>query len=380
MLALAALYLAVRPSSEPPPLPDDSLALARRLRAHPADWRAASALSERALDSGRPNRFALWRAAYDAGMRLAPHRDAPRLEFARAALFHWTQLGAGDRRAALDALAPLLRDPGTFYRMARPLFDLTGDLAMLRRWNPGNADALVYLRNTAAMNGRFAEYRELRGEASRKRIAEFRAALPQRTAEEIVAALPEPPYSTDDEPLLRSALGELHRRPLTEDPHQPAKLDALADYALRHRLELDGIDSVARLPGAASERTRYRLAKASGMDAAAFDIRMAADERLDEAPAGWQQLDAGSVKGRSWIDREMSGPASIVIEPVRRDDVPPYVEVYVDDALAAEGEAAAPRAFRVAAKPGVHRLEVRIANPVTRNGDSRLVRVVSVAP
>jgi hypothetical protein len=302
------------------------------------------------------------------------------MELARAAFFHWTQLGAGDRRAALDALAPLLRDPPTFYQMARPLFDLTGDLALLCRWNPGNADALTYLRNVAAMNGRFAEYRELRGEAARKRIAEFRAALPQRTPDAIVAALPEPPYSTDDEPLLRDALGELHRRPLTEDPHQPAKLDALVDYGLRHRLELDGIDSVVRLPGAASAQTRYRLAKASGLDAAAFDIRIAAQERLDEAPAGWQQLSAGSVKGRSWIDREMSGPASITVAPVATDDVPPYVEVYVDDALAAEGVVAASRAFRVAATPGVHRLEVRIANPVTRNGESRLVRVVSVAP
>ena len=340
-LVLAAIYLIARPSAEQPPLPDDAHALALRFRAHPADWRAASALSERALDSRGPNRFALWRAAYDAGMRLAPHRDAPRMEFARAAFFHWTQLGAGDRRAALDALAPLLRDPGTFYRMARPLFDLTGDLSMLRRWNPGNADALVYLRNTAAMNGRFAEYRELRAEAPRQRLAEFRSALPRRTPEEIVDALPEPPYSTDDEPLLRDALAELQRRPLAEAPHQTARLAALDDYAHRHGLE----------PGAAGTAT------------------------------GWQQLQSdGSVKGRAWIDRELRGPASIAIERVHGDDVPPYVEVYVDDALAAEGEVAPSRVFRVSAAPGVHRIDVRIANPVTRNGDSRLVRVVSVAP
>lgn len=340
MLGLAALYLIVRPTDEQPPLPNDPAALARRFRAHPADWRAASALSERALDTRGPNRFALWRAAYDAGMHLAPHRDAPRMEFARAALFHWTEIGAADRRAALDALAPLLRDPGTFYRMARPLFDLTGDLSMLRRWNPGNADALIYLRNTAAMYGRFAEYRELRSETSQKRIAEFREALPRRTPEEIVDALPEPPYSTDDEPLLRDALAELRRRPLAEAPHHTARLDALDDYAHRHDLE----------PGAS------------------------------ETASDWQQLVADSVKARSWIDREMRGPTSIAIERVSSDDVPPYVEVYVDDARAAEGDVASPRVFRVNAAPGLHRLEVRIANPVTRNGESRLVRVVSVAP
>src|SRR2546430_52960 len=164
MLAIAAVYLIERPASEPPPLPDDPIALARRLRAHPADWRAASALTEHALDAPVANRFALWHAAHDLAQLLAPRRDAPRMELVRAAFFHWQELSPADRRAALDTVAPLLRDPGTFYRMARPLFELTGDLAMLRRWNPGSGDALVYLRNLAAMNGRFEDYRELRGE------------------------------------------------------------------------------------------------------------------------------------------------------------------------------------------------------------------------
>jgi hypothetical protein len=348
MLAIAAIYLAVRPSSEPPPLPDDPIALARHLRAHPADWRAASALTEHALDAPVANRFALWHAAHDVAQTLAPHRDAPRMELVRAAFFHWQELSPADRRAALDTIAPLLRDHGTFYRMARPLFELTGDLAMLRRWNPGSGDALVFLRNLAAMNGRFNDYRELRGELTRKRLADFRTEIPRLSAAEIIGALPEPPYSTDEEPLLRDALATLHLRPLTEDPHQPAKLDALADYALRHDLEpLDGINAVVHKPGAA---------------------------------ATWQQLENGSVKGRSWIDREMSARSSLTLQRSRSDEVPPFVEIYVDDARAGEGEVAASRTFGIAAAPGVHRLEVRIANPVTRNGESRLVRVVSVVP
>src|SRR5436309_515113 len=200
-----------------------------------ADWRAAGALSEHALDARVPHRVALWHAANDIAMRLASIRQAPRMQLARAAFFHWTELSAADRRAALATIAPLLRDPATFSGMAKPLFDLTGDLALLRRWNPGSARALELLRNLAATNGRFADYRELRQDVVRQRTAEFRESLPRLTAAEIIAALPPPPYSTDDEPLLRDALAELHRRPLTEDPHHAAELGAFVDYALRHR-------------------------------------------------------------------------------------------------------------------------------------------------
>src|SRR2546423_8544894 len=220
MVAIAAVYLVERPASEPPPLPDDPTALARHLRAHPADWRAASALTEHALDAPVANRFALWHAAHDLAQLLAPRRDAPRMELVRAAFFHWQELDPVDRRAALDTLGPLLRDSSNFFKMASPVFELTGDLRMLRRFNPGTVETLSYVRNLAAINGRFDDYRELRGEVQRKREADFREKRDRLSPVEIIGALPPPPYSTDDEPLLRAALEELHRRPLTEDPHR----------------------------------------------------------------------------------------------------------------------------------------------------------------
>jgi hypothetical protein len=382
MLGIAAIYVAVQPRSEAPPLPDDPIALARRLRAHPADWRAAGALSGHALDAPVRNRFALWHAAHDVAMRLAPQRDAPRMELAREAFFHWQELTPDDRRAALDLVAPLLRDPATFFSMAKPLYDLTGDLAMLRRWNPGTPETLEFVRNVAATNGQFAAYRELRAEVTRKRTADFRAAMPRLTPVDIVGALPPRPYSSDDEPLLRDALAELHRRPLTEDPHRLAEVDALIDYALRHHLQpLDGIDAVVHIPGAASDVARYRLAETLGMNAAAFDIRVAAKEPLTEPRGAWQHLrDDGAVNVRSWIDREMRGPSSITIETVKSDEVPPYVEIYFDDARVGEGEVAKTRAFALPAAAGWHRVEVRVANSSTRNAEPRLVRVVSLAP
>jgi hypothetical protein len=381
MLVIAAIYLAARPQLEPPPPSDDPIALARRLRAHPADWRAASALTEHALDARVPNRFALWHAARDAAIRLAPQRDAPRMELVRAAFFHWQELSPADRRAAIDTLAPMLRDSPTFFQMALPLFKLTGDLTLLRRWNPGSEEALTALRTIAAVNGRFADYRELREEARRKRDENFRNRLHALTPVEIIGALPAAPYSADDEPLLRDALAELHRRPLTENPHRGHELDGLVDYGLRHHLSLDGIDSIVHWPGAASDIARYRLAEASGMSAAAFDIRIAATAPLTEPRGAWQHLrDDGSVDVRSWIDREMRGASSIAIERVRSDEVPPYVEIYFDDRRVAEGEVASSRTFALPAAIGWHRLEVRVANPSTRNAEPRVVRVVSVVP
>jgi hypothetical protein len=382
MLAIAAIYLAVRPSSEPPPLPDDPIALARRLRMHPADWRAASALTEHALDAPVANRFALWHAAHDIAQTLAPHRDAPRMELVRAAFFHWQELDPADRRAALDQLAPLLRDPGDFFKMALPLFELTGDLGMLRRSNPGSEEALTYLRNVAATNGRFDDYRELRDEVMRKRDANFREKLPRLSPVEIINALPQPPYSSDDEPLFRDALAELHRRPLTEDPHRGHVLDAVVDYAPRHGLEpLDGINSIVHMRGAASDITRYRLAEKFGMNAAAFDIRIEAKAPLTEPKGAWRNLrDDGTVDKRTWIDREMAGPSSIAIERMKSDEVPPYVEIYLDDARVAEGEVPTSRTFAIPATKGVHRLEVRVVNPQTRNLGPRIVRVVSLTP
>jgi hypothetical protein len=382
MLAIAAIYLVERPASEPPPLPDDPIALARRLRAHPADWRAASALTEHALDAPVANRFALWHAAHDVAQTLAPHRDAPRMELVRAAFFHWQELDPSDRRAALDQLGPLLRDQSNFLKMALPVFELTGDLAMLRRWNPGTVEALEYLRNTAAINGRFGDYRELRGEARRKRDADFREKLPRLSPVEVIDALPQPPYSTDDESLLRDALAELHRRPLIEDPHRGHVLDGVVDYALRHRLEpLDGINSIVPMRGTASDLTRYRLAEKFGMNAAAFDIRIQAKAPLNEPKDAWQHLgDDGNVSGRAWIDREMAGPASIAIRTVKSDEVPPWVEIYLDDARVAEGDVQTSRTFAIPATKGMHRLEVRVANGLTRNATPRIVRVVSVTP
>ena len=371
MLVLAAIYLAVRPQLEPPPMPDDPIALARRLRVHPADWRAAAGLTESALDARVPRRFALWRAAQAMSVRLAPTRQATRMDLARAAFFHWTELSPADRGAAIDAIAPLLRDEATFERMAKPLFDLTGNLALLRQFNPGTANAIERLKTLAATNGRFADYRALRAELTQKRTAEFHERVRGAAALDVVGALASPPYTTDDEPLLRDALAALNEHPITEGPIRGAEVEALIRYALDHGLQpLRGLAAVASMRGSVSNVTRYRLAKALGV---ATDAPASSEPRDT-----WQHLgERNTINSVSWMERDIRGPSSIAFETLKSDEVPPYVEIYFDERRVAEGEVTTTRAFAIPSAAGVHRLEVILANPRTRNAEPRLV---SVAP
>ena len=57
------------------------------------------------------------------------------------------------------------------------------------------------------------------------------------------------------------------------------------------------------------------------------------------------------------------------------DRIPPYVEIYVDDARLAEGEIRDVRTFSIAVSPGLHEIEVRLVNPAMRNGAQRRVRL-----
>ena len=143
--------------------PADIRPLGTWLASHPADWRAASALSSVALDSSSPRRFDLWRAAYEHARYLAPRKTTATTSFVRGGLFHWYELPQPDRAAVLSAAAPLLRNPQTFTSMYRPLWELTHDFGYLRRNAPDSERALTRLRDIAVMHGLFAEYRELRG-------------------------------------------------------------------------------------------------------------------------------------------------------------------------------------------------------------------------
>jgi hypothetical protein len=65
----------------------------------------------------------------------------------------------------------------------------------------------------------------------------------------------------------------------------------------------------------------------------------------------------------------------LTLETVQTDDVAPYVEVFIDRSRVAEGAVAGQRRFAVPVSEGVHEVEVRVANPRTRGGIQRRLRL-----
>jgi hypothetical protein len=376
MVAAGILFYLDRPGEEWAVPASSARDLARTLDLHPTDWRAASALSEHVLDEEYPHRIEAWRAAHALAAALAPHFEAPRVKYARAGLFHWLEISSSDRKQVLDAIQPLMRDPVTYARMAHPIFELTGDLNWLRHARPDDLASLRDLRDLAATYGRFQDYRELREEETRKSVADFESRAGKMEPSEIVQQLPAVPRKSD-EAMLRTALEELHRRPLEVDPGRPDVLDAVIGYADRHGLRpLDGLSSVVTHKGWASDTARKRLALALGQPAAAEQI--AATEVVTPR-------DSIAVSGVTWAgtcgtdicrsaEAEVDGPLRIELQPVLSDEVPPYVEIYIDDALVAEQPV--PVRGTVAVVPaGHHRVEINLANRLTRNRGGRRVRI-----
>lgn len=382
MAASATVFLIRPPQVTPAITSPDVRSLAARVGGHPTDWASTSALAEVALDSDRPDRIELWRAAYEHALHLAPERSDPRTGFARAAFLHWTELSEKDRREALNSYAPLLSNLNVFRRMARPLFELTGDLSFLHRAGPPTEDTPLTLIALALPNGLFADYRALRGELKKKRLDNFTALRSTASPEELIAHFPMPPYRADAEPLINDLLQELHRRPLDDNPGRPAVIDAIVDYALRHNLEpLDGLEIITRRPEAADVATRIKLARALGLKERAAQMEMASldPRRVVPNEYEWQGLCDKDICGRAWRVIEAGHGIALTIETVHTDEVPAYVEIYVDDALRAEGEVGPKRDFVVpAGTGGTHRIEVVLANPITRNLEPRRVHVASI--
>jgi hypothetical protein len=382
VMAIAAIVFRVTPPEIGwTPMPSEPKAVAARIARHPADWRASSALAEAALDVREGDHVALWRAAYRHGSLLALDRPEPRNAFARAAFFHWAELSPQDRRAALTAFEPLLRDPAMFGRMAKPLYELTGDLPMLYAVHPSDQFAIWTLMSLAVPNGFFADYRNLRGELQRRRIDDFALLRRSATPEELIQHLPDPPYHADSESLIAALLDELHRRPLTEDPHRPTIIDSLLDYALRHDLgPLDGLEIITRKPAAASTATRARLARKLGLTDLALQIDTEADPRRTQTiESDWQELCQTDICYHGWRTIDADHGVALSIATVQTDSVPAYVEIYLDDVLRAEGEVGPKRDFVIpVGNRGTHRVEVVLANPMTRNRFPRRVHVASI--
>lgn len=372
MLALATLFV-LRDEEPARPTSNDVATLARWIAEHPADWMAASALSDAALDSNLPRRFELWRGAHRIAGRLAQWRPNPKAGFVRAGLFHWYELGPADRKAVLDTAAPLLRDPQVFSQMTPAIWQLTHDLGYLRAVAPRTLRALELLRGLAVTHGRFDEYRELREEIRAARLESFRAMRTAARPAEILGILPER-LDTGDLPLVRGVLEELDRRSFEPD-QMDGRVDGVARFAIRHGVKpLTGLAPLVAIRGKLQPDTRAQLARALGDESAALRIELTEGVRttVREAPTPWTGLCGDELCGLA--TRTHEGPLTIRMTVTQSDDIDPYVELYVDDALVDEGPVHDERTF-TAGSPGLHRIELRIVNARTRNGVQRRVRL-----
>ena len=379
MLGAAIAELTLRPPGSHPPLPSSTATLAARLEAHPTDWLAACAVVDKALDSRSPDRFVLWHAAHAHALLLAPNRPEPQEAFARSGLFHWAELSALDRQEVLASVEPLLSRPATFFAMDRALFSLTGDLQMLRRAQPHTESSLNELLTLAVTNGLFDDYRSLRGELRKKQLADFLARLRSASPRELVEALPAPPYRKDSEPLLVALLRELHDRPLDGDPLRPDIVDGLLEYAFRHDLApLDGLELIIRRPGAAAIPLRMTLARKLAIVEPSLAVAGQPSAAAVVPATDWQGLCDSQVCDRAWRDLTAGGELRLTLVPGATDEVAPYAEIFLDDASIAEGEVRGAREFVIPAGSGARRLEVRLANPLTRNLGRRRLKIVSI--
>lgn len=407
LLALIAFLLAPGSTTRPDgPLP----ALGRWIARHPADYESANRIVDLSLDlnASDERRFALWHAAHQLAEHLAPERASPHAAFVRAGLFHWYELPDSDRAAVLREVEPLLRDEVFFARTYHPLFELTGDLGLLRRANPGTISALATLADLAVTNGRFDDYRALRSELERKRLTVFEQGRDRMSDEQLLRILP-PALDQGDDRLAAGVLDQLARRPLEVAASLGGTIEELVDYAQRRGIgPLDGLAIASRTPGTVSDAMRARLALAAGAADVANQIEAASPETKSEGwsayyreRAAWEQRRGNSVQAqaleakafligrpdqwhglcgtdlcdRAW--RTIDGRAGLALRviPVQSDEVPPYVEIYLNDWRIAEGAAGQDRAFEIPLVQGQGRIEVRLVNPWTRNRMRRRVQL-----
>jgi len=256
-------------------MPKDVPGLVARLTAHPTDWQAASALTEMALDAPVRDRKALWRAANELAASLAPLRPEPGIAFARSGFFHWEELSAAERKAVLEAYAPVLRgNPLIFGDMVHLIYRLTEDFDYLRRAAPPRVESLQALAWLAATYGRFDQYRALRTELERQAHEE-------------------------------------------------------------------------------------RAVPAYGREA-------------------WSGLCGENLCFSAWREIDAQRAVAITVKTIDSDDVRPYIEIYVDGVRSAEGPVDGETTFPAPLSPGAHRIEVRLANSVSRNNAQRRVRITSL--
>jgi hypothetical protein len=154
--------------------------------------------------------------------------------------------------------------------------------------------------------------------------------------------------------------------------YEAARGDAVAADSYLTRAALRGMtidvlfaaEDVALALGDESEAAGYRRE---------LMRRAAAESRVWRGSCGKNELcDAATT--REYIAAG-EGVIRVGLSVIESDATPPWVELYVDEVLVAEGPVSGERTFEVKATHGLHEIEVRIVNRYTRDGVQRRLRL-----
>jgi len=397
-----------------PKRPDDAKQLAEWIDDHPSDWNGAAELTEAALDSELPKRFELWTAAHKHATFLAPLRANTHSAFIRSGFFHWYELDDQQKLTVLSEAMPLLRDPQSFRGLAPAIWRLTHNFTFLRRAAGNDYTSTATLRDIAVTNGLFADYRTLRDETLRERTTELIAKMRDDPTFDPTTYVPRD-CITDDQPLLQAMLDFEHDHPIDKHPADSDGAERLIDYAIRHELQpLDGITFFAHDATAVTPPYRARLSVAigdikradlietgAGLDEgqqwADYYSERAAYEQAhgdrDAAIAYQHRANVSRKERLNWMGRcgddvctsarkefvldQPRASYAITLASASSDEVPPYVEIYIDEARVGEGPVVAEQTFTAPGLgAGMHRVVLRVVNPFTRNLGQRKVRIL----
>lgn len=155
-----------------------------------------------------------------------------------------------------------------------------------------------------------------------------------------------------------------------------AVLEARRGDAAAARAHLAQAERIALTPSVAAAKMNVATILNDSAAAAAARKDLAA---LAAQPIAWTSTcGMGEICGRVYAEIFVAGAGTAIAIPLtttESDPTPPYLEIYVDGILLDEGTVAASRTFEIKPGAGVHRLELRVINPLTLNGVQRRLRL-----
>jgi hypothetical protein len=92
----------------------------------------------------------------------------------------------------------------------------------------------------------------------------------------------------------------------------------------------------------------------------------------------WSGLCGENLCSSAWREIDANQAVAVTLKTIEGDDVPPYIEVFVDGTRRAEGPIDGETTFTAAVASGTHLVELRLVNLITRNSTQRRVRITSL--